>query len=1213
MSAKSMLQDLLGELAELHGMARDMLTDDITRKAIIQDLGGDPAAAASAPQFPPSALQSVEAYRNASEPGLEALLEALQDLRSFHEALQGFAESLDLGPDAIVEDTYRLILDVLGWNLVRLRYPRLYFIMQIVSFAEDITSPFPGEVDKHVPFPSALDRLLSAIIFELPDFWKRGGFESLEALQRRSDIIAIGSLAGVKIGGFIPGVRKVTKEIPGDNVIYGLDAVPGVAPSDPPTPGADLTQARMFTINFVDSNKKQIDEGTATTALGGNLVTSLALVPETQGGPGIFAAFGGGADIGTRISTHWYFNAEVQCAGAVSALLTSKPEPRFTFHGPQEASDFRAVVALEARPDATSATGKAFNFPIATGTGLAAEQVRVEGTLTQQAVQIRLQMLGAVATLSPDSFDNFIAKILPKDGLRVDFDLGVGLASDRGAFHEGAIRSAGTGGTPRPTTPPAPGVQPPPLPPLPPESGPGFGLTIPIGKSLGPLTVHNLQLRFGSEDVEGRKTYLAQAASSISTKLGPVMARVDRAGLKFGVHIVDKDKGETGNLGFADIDVGAVLPNGVSLAIDAKGVVSGGGFLFHDKVQQVYAGVMQLSLKERITVKAFGLIATKMPDGSKGFSLIVFITAEDFQPIPIGMGATLQGIGGMIAINRTFNEEAMRAGLRNKTLPTLLFPKDPIRNAPEIIRNLITTFPAEEGCYLIGVLMKIGWFSPTLVYLDIGIMVELGKRMRLIVLGMISALLPTRENDLVRLNMDALGLVDMGALNVAVDAVLVDSRIAHKFPVTGSGALRAGFGTGPSFVLSVGGFNPHFAAPSTMPALDRVTIALSSGDNPRLVCQAYFAITSNTVQFGANASLYASAAGFSVEGDIGYDVLIQLSPLHFIADFDARLQLKRGSSSLFMVEVAGQLEGPRPLRLSGKATFKIWFVHFSVRFDATLIEGELPPPPPAIDVFALLSGALLDPSNWSTRTVNNAAHGVALRTLPTASGTELLVDPLGQLTIQQQVAPLNTAADLDLFGGAPISGMERFALSASSANAALESAPVNAPFAPAQYFAMSDDEKLAAPSFEMMQSGCVFGSAKLSFDERDSSRIGAPLDYRTVLIGEDTPAAAKLAVTPMPAVSTYTMSPERLKAFSRSGAVARASLRRVSRARFRNAAAPAPAVLNPKRWSIIPRATGTAATLAPQLRTWSEYHAALKSLNRDAARWQLVPEHETEL
>ena len=152
----------------------------------------------------------------------------------------------------------------------------------------------------------------------------------------------------------------------------------------------------------------------------------------------------------------------------------------------------------------------------------------------------------------------------------------------------------------------------------------------------------------------------------------------------------------------------------------------------------------------------------------------------------------------MVAINRTFDEEAMRAGLRNKTLGTLLFPKDPIRNAPEIIRNLITTFPAEDGAYLFGLLMKITWFQPTLVHLDIAIMVELGKRMRVIVLGMISALLPTKENDLVRLHMDALGLIDMGQMSVAIDAVLVDSRLAQKFVLTGEMALRASMAAGPA-------------------------------------------------------------------------------------------------------------------------------------------------------------------------------------------------------------------------------------------------------------------------------------------------------------------------------------------------------------------------------------------------------------------------------
>ena len=86
---------------------------------------------------------------------------------------------------------------------------------------------------------------------------------------------------------------------------------------------------------------------------------------------------------------------------------------------------------------------------------------------------------------------------------------------------------------------------------------------------------------------------------------------------------------------------------------------------------------MQLSLHDQLTLTAFGLISTRMPDGSTGYSLLVFITAEDFQPIPLGLGFTLQGIGGMVAINRTFDEAVLRAGMQNDTLRSLLFPREP--------------------------------------------------------------------------------------------------------------------------------------------------------------------------------------------------------------------------------------------------------------------------------------------------------------------------------------------------------------------------------------------------------------------------------------------------------------------------------------------------------------------------------------------------------
>jgi hypothetical protein len=1138
MSAKSLLQDLLGELADLHEEAREMLADDFVRNSIVRDLGGTPSAATSAPQFPQAGLQSVKTYRDAAEPGLEALLSAIQDFRTYQEAIRGFAESIDLGPEAAVDEAYRAVLDILGWNLVRLRMPKLFYIMQALSFVDDTTSTFAGEYGGLVGMGRLLARVFDFAIHPM-SWFDQSNFDDEHGVARITDRVALGGLLGVKLGSM--GIRAL-KSVPGDNVIYGWDVVPGVEPPTPPTPIADVTLARTFTINFEHTNAAKTESGDETNPFKDNLVATLALIPRTQGGPGVFASFGGGLQVETQISDRWHFTAEMQTAGAVSVLIAH--DPGFKIHAPDEGSDFRGVMAFEARPDVL--TGKAFDLSLGTKTGLSAELVRFEGTLSTQSVQFRMQMLGGVASISPEAFDNFIAKILPKDGLSLNFDIGVGAASDRGAFYDGQVRSAGTGGGARPTTPPAPGVQPPPLPPLPPTeyAGPGFGLRIPIGKSLGPLTIHDLQLRVGYEDDGDDRTYILDAASSISTKIGPVMARVDRLGLRFGLRFTKDEKGERQ---YDDIDIGGLLPNGVALAIDAKGIASGGGFLYHDKVQQLYAGVMQLSLRERLTVKAFGLISTRMPDGSKGFSMIVFITVEDFQPIPIGMACTLRGIGGMIAIHRTFDEDAMRAALKNKTLGTLLFPKDPIRNAPEIIRNLVTCFPAQEGSYIVGVLMKLGWFSPTLVYLDIAVMIEFGRRLRVIVLGMISALLPTRENDLVRLNMDAMGVLDLNKGSVAIDAVLLDSRLAHKFVLTGSMALRANlFGRGGGFVMSVGGLNPRFAPPMGLPKLDRITIALASGNNPRLTCEAYFAITSNTIQFGARAQLYAAAYGFSVEGDVGFDVLVQLLPFHLIADFKASVQLKRGSRNLFKLSVEGSLEGPRPLRISGKASFEIFWCDFTIRFDKTLISGEKPPLPPAVDVLAELLRALTAPDSWSTQLPPNRQHGVTLRKV-TSPGV-LVLDPLGNLVVKQQLVPLNTSRDLDTFGGAPVAGARRFNVQARIEGVTQDVNPIQDSFAPAQFFSMTDDEKLASPSFQDMDAGVVFGSDAVVIDEGAS--LFAPLEFETIIIDEEGRRTQEIE-------DRYILIADRLFEQLRFGAVATSAVRRAGSAKFRNLTAPA--------------------------------------------------------
>ena len=76
------------------------------------------------------------------------------------------------------------------------------------------------------------------------------------------------------------------------------------------------------------------------------------------------------------------------------------------------------------------------------------------------------------------------------------------------------------------------------------------------------------------------------------------------------------------------------------------------------------------------------------------------------------------------------------------------------------------------------------------------------------------------------------------------------------------------------------------------------------------------------------------AGGFSDRrGSLGYDVLIQFDPFAFVADFYASVQLKYHSHNLFKVKVEGELSGPRPLHIKGKATFEIFWCDFSVRFD----------------------------------------------------------------------------------------------------------------------------------------------------------------------------------------------------------------------------------------------------------------------------------------
>lgn len=882
----------------------------------------------------------------------------------------------------------------------------------------------------------------------------------------------------------------------------------------------------------------------------------LTLAPKNQGDLGLVVSPFGALSF-TRQAGDW----EVTATATAGVDVVSWGRQGVTLLAGSGVGEMAASITAklpQPAPGAEGAAPRIFGSPTGTRLEITGAQLSAEAHLSKAARSLALAASVTKATfvIGGGDGDGFTSSVLPSNGLRAEFDLGIGWATDKGLTLSGAA---------------------------------GLEAAFAVSESVAGVTLTHVNV--GLRAADGRVE--TELSGTFSASLGPVQVSVERLGMLAALTFPDKG----GNLGFADLALGLKAPTGAGLRIDAHGILSGGGFLSLDAATGNYGGVVQLSLHETISLAGYGLIATHMPDGRRGFSMLVFITAEGFKPIPLGFGFMLQGIGGMLGIHRTFDVEVLRSGLKSDILSTLLFPRDPVRQAPSLLPAMAAAFPIRQGSYLIGLLAQITWFTPTLVTLDLALILELGARTRLLALGRVSALLPSRDNDLVRLNLDTIGVLDFDASTFEADAVLVDSRLVHQFPITGAAALRANWsspGHGSSFVLAVGGFNPRFSAPSGFPKVDRVAIALTSGKNPRLICEAYLAVTPNTVQFGARVSLYAEALGFSVAGDLGFDALITLVPPHFLIDFHASVQLKRGSWNLFKVTLDGTLEGPLPLRMAAKATFEILWFSFSVHFDFTLAEGKPGQGAPSIRLEDEVKKALIDPANWKTRT--SSAHGVTLRGLP--AGATPVLDPLGQLVVQQQVAPLNSRRLVDTYGGARVSGPQQFNLAASFDGQA--AAPVQDSFAPARYFQMSDDDKVSAPSFELMDAGAVMGADGAAFDP--STVAGSDLVYDEFVLNAATQARPK--------PTDYALPAETMPTHVTSGAAARAPVRQVGRARFRNPAARPTATLKPQAWLVV-ETYGGAAAQAPSLNTasapptWSEAKAVLAAMP-GGDRWQLA-------
>lgn len=646
--------------------------------------------------------------------------------------------------------------------------------------------------------------------------------------------------------------------------------------------------------------------------------------------------------------------------------------------------------------------------------------------------------------ISPKDADNFLSKIIKKDGFEIDSKLKLGWSHSNGFHFEGST---------------------------------DLSLEMAVDKKVGPLTFNT----FLFELKPNQDSISFESKTSFKTKLKKFEVGIE--GLGLSSKFTFPKKGEFGKIAF-DI----APPKGISLAISTK-KIKGAGYLYIDPDNDRYAGALEFNFKNKVNFQVIGILNTQLPDSDTGYSLLLMITADGFRPIDLGMGFKLIGIGGLMGLHRTINTDVLRKGIKEDTLDNILFPSDPVKNAFKIIADMESAFPIQEGSFVFGPMTKITWGSKKpLLNIELGLFIKIPDPI-IAIAGVVKSMLPLKENGkrkLLRIQVNFLGFIDFTEKMISFDASIFDSSFA-KFTLSGDMAFRLVYGDNPNFLLSIGGFHPKFEPPPLkLPPLRRLIISLINEKKSVVQLESYFAITSNTVQFGVKAIAKFKAMNREVVGIMGFDVLFQFNPFRFSFDAYLLFAVYKNGEEKGGINISIHLEGPSPWYISGTAEAKVLGIKLKVDFEKTFGKEQVTLPPSKVKISPLLKEALADIYNWE---IVNPSHMKWVRFRQTKE--ELVVLPGATIRFTQQVVPLNTR--IDHFGQSAPDKANEFSINITSNHVKPKRENLTPHpqgyFPVSHFFTISDSEKLTKPSFEHFDNGVEVLVGTSSQIERSNDEI----------------------------------------------------------------------------------------------------------------------------
>ncbi|MFJ8085364.1 DUF6603 domain-containing protein [Streptomyces sp. NPDC096205] len=613
----------------------------------------------------------------------------------------------------------------------------------------------------------------------------------------------------------------------------------------------------------------------------------------------------------------------------------------------------------------------------------------------------------------------------------------------------------------------------------------GLKVSLPTPGPVGPLVPTGLAAVLGAEEAAGALTLRLGFEADVRTGVAAVPAQATLDGLKTTVPV----RFGADALGPDLPGIAGELPDGISIAVSA-GPIAAAGLLDLGKPGE-YTGALAVRIPP-LSVSAFGVLG--LPDAAVGSPLSFLVVLGVRFPLPgvqVGFGFAVSGVGGILGANRRIDRDALLAAVADGRAAQLLFPPDPTAALATLGDTVSALFPACPGRFVVGPMFELSW-GGRLLRLALGVVAELsvptGDRggtapPRFTILGKLTLMVPDEVAPLITVQATLMADIDTATPAFTAFASLTGSQLAG-LPLNGDLYLLIRGGADPAFVFSAGGLHPAYRAPAGVPALRRIGMRLGL-PLVELRCQAYVAVTSNSVQFGARVELSAELAECGLSGHFGFDALFEWDPFHFSVQVSAAVAVEVMGETLMGVSLNLLLEGPSPWRLKGTGRIETFL--FDVPFSIDESWGGLPPvgqPPP--DLKELLAAEFTKPESWQAETAPEALAGVRLTDEAAegiAAGT--FVHPLGTLQARQRLMPLNVP--ISRFSGAGVPA-QTWSVSqthlVSNTTGSLVTDPfgmraVSDRFALGQFQNLSAEEQLSRPAFQDMDCGVKFGASGL--------------------------------------------------------------------------------------------------------------------------------------